>query len=63
MSDFTKILLKAKIVSQDQLLEAEKMAQRNKQNVGDVLRLEGVPPMYTFNDPDGNRSYIVEEPR
>jgi type IV pilus assembly protein PilB len=37
MSDFTKILLKAKIISQDQLLEAEKMASRNNQNVGDVL--------------------------
>ena len=29
--------------------------------VGDLLRLEGVPPMYSFDDPDGNRFYIVEE--
>ena len=30
--------------------------------VGDLLRWEGVPPMFTFDDPDGNRFYIVEEP-
>jgi predicted enzyme related to lactoylglutathione lyase len=31
--------------------------------VGDLMRLDGVPPMYTFDDPDGNRFYIVEEMR
>ncbi len=30
-------------------------------NVGEMLRFDGVPPMYTFDDPDGNRFYIVEE--
>lgn len=30
-------------------------------SVGDVLRWDDVPPMYTFDDPDGNRFYIVEE--
>lgn len=30
--------------------------------VGDLLRWDGVPPMFTFDDPDGNRFYIVEEP-
>lgn len=29
-------------------------------NVSDVMRWDGVPPMYTFDDPDGNRFYIVE---
>ncbi len=29
--------------------------------VSDVLRWDDVPPMYTFDDPDGNRFYIVEE--
>ena len=29
--------------------------------VGDVMRWPGVPPMYTFEDPDGNRFYVVEE--
>ena len=29
--------------------------------VGDLLRWDGVPPMFTFDDPDGNRFYIVEE--
>jgi lactoylglutathione lyase len=42
--------------------EAEHAAMRERGvNVGDVMRLEGVPPMYTFDDPDGNRFYIVEE--
>jgi lactoylglutathione lyase len=31
--------------------------------VSDVLRWEGVPPMYTVDDPDGNRFYVVEEAR
>ena len=32
-------------------------------DVGEVIRWEGVPPMYSFDDPDGNRFYIVEESR
>jgi catechol 2,3-dioxygenase-like lactoylglutathione lyase family enzyme len=28
--------------------------------VGDVLRWEGVPPMFSFDDPDGNRFEIIE---
>jgi catechol 2,3-dioxygenase-like lactoylglutathione lyase family enzyme len=44
--------------------EAEHAAMREcGVNVGDVLRSDGVPPMYTFDDPDGNRFYIVEESR
>lgn len=31
--------------------------------VSDLLRWEGVPPMYSFDDPDGNRFYVVEEMR
>ncbi len=30
-------------------------------NVGDVLNWDGVPPMFSFDDPDGNRFYVVEE--
>jgi lactoylglutathione lyase len=42
--------------------EAEHAAMRERGvNVGDVLRWDGVPPMYTFDDPDGNRFYVVEE--
>ncbi len=26
----------------------------------DVLRWEGVPPMFSFRDPDGNTLFIVE---
>jgi catechol 2,3-dioxygenase-like lactoylglutathione lyase family enzyme len=29
--------------------------------VGDLLRWDDVPPMFTFDDPDGNRFYLVEE--
>jgi lactoylglutathione lyase len=29
--------------------------------VGELLRWDGVPPMYSFDDPDGNRLYVVEE--
>jgi lactoylglutathione lyase len=44
--------------------EAEHAAMRERGvTVGDLLRLDGVPPMYTFDDPDGNRFYIVEEVR
>jgi len=28
--------------------------------VGDLLTWEGVPPMFSFDDPDGNRFYVVE---
>ena len=31
--------------------------------VGELLRREGVPPMFAFDDPDGNRFYIVEDVR
>lgn len=31
--------------------------------VSDVMRWDGVPPMYTADDLDGNRFYVVEEVR
>ncbi|HEV8280652.1 MAG TPA: VOC family protein [Candidatus Limnocylindrales bacterium] len=44
--------------------EAEHAAMRERgMTVGELLRWEGVPPMYSFDDPDGNRFYIVEETR
>jgi len=30
-------------------------------DVSDVIRWDGVPPMYTVDDPDGNRFYVVED--
>lgn len=30
--------------------------------VGELLRWPGVPPMFTFDDPDGNRFVVVEQP-
>jgi lactoylglutathione lyase len=32
-------------------------------SVSEVIRWEGVPPMFTVDDPDGNRFYVVEESR
>ena len=44
--------------------DAEHTAMRERGvRVGDVMRLEGAPPMFTLDDPDGNRFYIVEEMR
>jgi catechol 2,3-dioxygenase-like lactoylglutathione lyase family enzyme len=41
--------------------EAEHTAMRERGiEVGDLLRWPGVPPMYEFKDPDGNRFEIVE---
>ncbi len=37
--------------------------RRKGVTVGDVLRWEGVPPMFTFDDPDGNRFFVVEAGR
>jgi catechol 2,3-dioxygenase-like lactoylglutathione lyase family enzyme len=43
---------------------AEHAAMRTRGvDIGDMLHWDGVPPMYTFTDPDGNRFYVVEEPR
>jgi lactoylglutathione lyase len=41
--------------------EAEHTAMRERGvDVGELLRWEGIPPMYSFDDPDGNRFYVVE---
>jgi lactoylglutathione lyase len=42
--------------------EAEHAAMRERGvSVGDVLRWDGVPPMFTFDDPDANRFYVVQK--
>jgi lactoylglutathione lyase len=44
--------------------EAEHAAMRERGvQVAELLRREGVPPMFAFDDPDGNRFYIVEDVR
>lgn len=44
--------------------EAEHDAMHDRGvNVGDLLRWEGVPPMYTFKDPHGNGFEVIEESR
>ena len=44
--------------------EAEHAEMRDRGvRVGELLRWDGVPPMYEFDDPDGNRFYVVEEMR
>jgi catechol 2,3-dioxygenase-like lactoylglutathione lyase family enzyme len=44
----------------DAAAEHTAMAERGVA-VGELLTWEGIPPMYVFDDPDGNRFYIVEE--
>jgi lactoylglutathione lyase len=39
----------------------ERLVERGV-DVGELLRWEGVPPMFAFHDPDGNGFEIVEEP-
>jgi lactoylglutathione lyase len=44
--------------------EAEHAAMRERGvAVSEVMQWPGVPPMYTVDDPDGNRFYVVEETR
>jgi catechol 2,3-dioxygenase-like lactoylglutathione lyase family enzyme len=48
-----------RFVVPDAEIEHASMRQRGVK-VGDVLRWPGVPPMFEFSDPDGNRFEIVE---
>ena len=42
--------------------EAERATMRARAvTVGELLQWDGVPPMFTFDDPDGNLFYVVEE--
>jgi lactoylglutathione lyase len=42
--------------------ESERASMRDRGvTVGELLHMEGVPPMFSFDDPDGNRFYVVEE--
>jgi lactoylglutathione lyase len=42
--------------------EAEHRTMRDHEvAVGELLAWPGVPPMFTFDDPDGNRFYVVAE--
>jgi lactoylglutathione lyase len=43
---------------------AERATMRDRGvDVGELLRWDDVPPMFSFDDPDGNRFYVVEESR
>lgn len=46
----------------DAEIEHAAMRQRGIE-VGDLLRWPGVPPMFEFSDPDGNRFEVIEETR
>ena len=44
--------------------EAEQAAMNDLGvTVSEVIRWDGVPPMFTVDDPDGNRFYVVEGSR
>jgi catechol 2,3-dioxygenase-like lactoylglutathione lyase family enzyme len=49
-----------RFVVPDAEVEYTSMRQRGI-DVGELLRWPGVPPMFEFKDPDGNRFEIVEE--
>jgi lactoylglutathione lyase len=49
-----------RFVVPDAEIEHAAMRQRGVE-VGDLLRWPGVPPMFEFKDPDGNRFEIVQE--
>ena len=38
----------------------EKAMDARGVDIGELLAWEGVPTMFTFDDPDGNRFYVVE---
>jgi catechol 2,3-dioxygenase-like lactoylglutathione lyase family enzyme len=44
-------------------VDADHAALRSRGvDTGEVLRWDGVPPMFAFRDPDGNGLEIVEQP-
>lgn len=49
-----------RFVVPDAAAEHASMRERDI-NVSELLLWDGVPPMYTFDDVDGNRLYVVEE--
>jgi lactoylglutathione lyase len=49
-----------RFVVPDAEIEYEAMRERGVET-GDLLRWPGVPPMFEFKDPDGNKFEIVEE--
>ena len=49
-----------RFVVPDAAAEHASMRERGV-GVGELLLWDGVPPMFTFDDPDGNRFYVVEE--
>ena len=49
-----------RFVVPDAAAEHASMRERGV-NVGELLLWDGIPPMFTFDDPDGNRFYVVEE--
>lgn len=49
-----------RFVVPDAAVEHKRMVESGV-TTGELLTWDGVPPMYTFDDPDGNRYYVVAE--
>jgi catechol 2,3-dioxygenase-like lactoylglutathione lyase family enzyme len=49
-----------RLITLDADAENERL-KRQGVDVGEVLRWPGVPPMFTFHDPDGNRLEVVQQ--
>ena len=48
-----------RFVVPDATAEHQRLVERGV-DVGELLVWEGVPTMFTFDDPDGNRFYVIE---
>jgi catechol 2,3-dioxygenase-like lactoylglutathione lyase family enzyme len=49
-----------RLASTDAVADHAALVARGVDADEEVLRWEGVPPMFSFRDPDGNRLYVVE---
>jgi len=49
-----------RLASRDAEADYRTFGERGVQLVTELLRWDGVPPMFTFLDPDGNSLYVVE---
>lgn len=49
-----------RLASSDATADHTDLRARGVDADAEVLRWEGVPPMFTFRDPDGNTLYVVE---
>lgn len=52
--------IEVSFTTRDAQADHEEMRARGVESDADLIRFDGVPPMFTFSDPDGNRFRMVE---